>query len=181
MLNYTTEVKTEDWRYAVLTNSDVADADGQTVDGISFQLDFGPGEAYEVSVSSPYRLGGYPDYDYNVKRGTIRYYLAPAAMWRDFQDLTINLYLDRDMPVLAGSNLDFEKVGTRTYRYQSDTLPEGNLEIRIDQNWFQEFIGALRSPYLCMYLLFFGPVLLIIAVIIIVAVVIRRKARRSRR
>ena len=181
VLNYTTEVKTEDWRYAVLTNGDVADTDGQTVDGISFQLDFGPGEEYEVSVSYPYRLGGYPDHDYNVKRGTIRYYLAPAAMWRNFQDLTINLYLDRDMPVLAGSNLDFEKVGTRTYRYQSDTLPEGNLEIRIDQNWFQEFIGTLRSPYLCMYLLFFGPVLLIIAVIIIIAVVIRRKARRSRR
>ena len=35
--------KTEDWRYAVLTNSDVADVDGQTVEGISFQLDFGPG------------------------------------------------------------------------------------------------------------------------------------------
>ena len=151
------------------------------VEGISFQLDFGPGETCEVSVSYPYRLGGYPDYDYNVKRGTIRYYLAPAAMWRDFQDLTINLYLDRDMPVLAGSNLDFEKVGTRTYQYRSDSLPEGNLEIRVDQNWFQEFVGTLRSPYLKMYILFFGPVLLVIAAVIIVPILIVRKARRSRR
>lgn len=181
VLNYTTEVKTEDWRYAVLTNSDVADEDGQKVDGISFQLDFGPEEACQVSVSYPYRLGGYPDYDYNVKRGTIQYYLAPAVMWRDFQNLTINLYLDRDMPVLADSNLNFEKVGTRTYQYQSDTLPEGNLEIRIDQNWVQEFIGTLRSPYLRMYLLFFWPVLLIIAAIIIITVVIRGKGRRPRR
>ncbi|OUN22570.1 hypothetical protein B5G34_06780 [Flavonifractor sp. An82] len=181
VLNYTTEVKTEDWRYAVLTNGDVADVGGQTVEGISFQLDFGPGEACEVSVSYPYRLGGYPDYDYNVKRGTIRYYLAPAAMWRDFQDLTINLYLDRDMPVLAGSNLDFEKVGTRTYQYRSDSLPEGNLEIRVDQNWFQEIIGILRSPYLKMYLLFFSPVLLVIAAVIVVPILLVRRARRSKR
>ena len=181
VLNYTTKVETEDWRYAVLTNGDVADVGGQTVEGISFQLDFGPGEACEVSVSYPYRLGGYPDYDYNVKPGTIRYYLAPAAMWRDFQDLTINLYLDRDMPVLAGSNLDFEKVGTRTYQYRSDSLPEGNLEIRVDQNWFQEFVGTLRSPYLKMYLLFFSPVLLVIAAVIVVPILLVRRARRSRR
>ncbi|WP_297235050.1 hypothetical protein [uncultured Flavonifractor sp.] len=181
VLNYATKVKTEDWRYAVLTNSHVADVSGQTVDGISFQLDFGPGEACEVSVSYPYGLGGYPGYDYNVKRGEILYYLAPAAMWQDFQSLTINLYLDRDMPVLAGSNLDFEKVGTRTYQYRSDSLPEGNLEIRVDQNWFQEFIGTLRSPYLKMYLLFFGPVLLVIAAVIIVPILLVRRARRSKR
>lgn len=181
VLNYTTKVKTEDWRYAVLTNGDVADRDGQKVDGISFQLDFGPGEAYEVSVSYPYRLGGYPDYDYNVKCGKILYYLAPAAMWQDFQSLTINLYLDRDMPVLDDSNLDFEKVGTRTYQYQSDSLPEGNLEIWVDQNQFQEFIGILRSPYLKLYLLFFGPVILVIAAVIVVPILLARKARRSRR
>lgn len=181
VLNYTTKVKTEDWRYAVLTNSHVADVSGQTVDGISFQLDFGPGEACEVSVSYPYGLGGYPGYDYNVKRGEILYYLAPAAMWRDFQNLTINLYLDRDMPVLAGSNLDFEKVGTRTYQYRSDRLPEGNLEIRVDQNWFQEFVGILRSPYLKMYILFFGPVLMVIAAVIIVPILLVRRARRSKR
>lgn len=181
VLNYPTRVRTEDWRYVVLTNSDTADGDGQKVDGISFQLDFGPGEACQVSVSYPYRLGGYPDYNYNVKCGEIQYYLAPAAMWRDFQDLTINLYLDRDMPVLADSNLDFEKVGTRTYQYRSDTLPEGNLEIRVDQNRFQEAVGTLRSPYLILYLIFFVPILLVIAAAIVAVVLLVRKKRRSGR
>lgn len=181
VLSYTTQVKTEDWRYAVLTNGSAADPDGQTVDGISFQLDFGPGAACEVSVSYPYRLGGYPGYDFNVKRGEILYYLAPAAMWQDFQSLTINLYLDKDMPVLSGSNLDFEKTGPRTYQYRSDSLPEGNLEIRVDQNWFQEAVSTLRSPYLGMYLIFFGPILLVIAAVMIVAVVLVRKARRAGR
>ena len=50
-LSYTTQIKTEDWRYAVLTHDNDADPDGPTVDGISFQLDFGPGEAREISVS----------------------------------------------------------------------------------------------------------------------------------
>ena len=54
----------------------------------------GAGTGFAVTVSYPYRLGGYPDYDWNVKRGEILYYLAPAALWQDFQSLTINLYLD---------------------------------------------------------------------------------------
>lgn len=111
VLDHAAQITAQDWRYAVLSRDADADPDGERVDGISFQLDFGPGEAYEVSVSYPYRLGGYPAYDYNVKRGEILYYLSPAALWRDFQSLTINLYLDRDMPVLASSNLDFEEVG----------------------------------------------------------------------
>lgn len=181
VMSYATGVRTEDWRYVVLTNSDVADGDGQKVDGISFQLDFGPGEACQVSVAYPYRLGGYPDYNYNVKYGEIQYYLAPAALWQDFQSLTINLYLDRDMPVLADSNLEFEKVGMRTYQYRSDSLPEGNLEIRVDQNQIQKFIGTLRSPYLILYLIFFVPILLVIAAVVVAVVLLVRRKRRSGR
>ena len=181
VLDHAAQITAQDWRYAVLSRDADADPDGERVDGISFQLDFGPGEAYEVSVSYPYRLGGYPAYDYNVKRGEILYYLSPAALWRDFQSLTINLYLDRDMPVLASSNLDFEEVGPRTYQYRSDSLPEGELDIQIDQNEFQEFIGTLRSPYLLLYLIFLGPIVLLVAAIIVVPVVIRRQAKGSRR
>ena len=179
VLGHAAQITAQDWRYAVLSRD--TDPDGERVDGISFQLDFGPGETCEVSVSYPYRLGGYPAYDYNVKRGEILYYLSQAALWRDFQSLTINLYLDRDMPVLASSNLDFEEVGPRTYQYRSDSLPEGELEIQIDQNKFQEFIGTLRSPYLLLYLIFLGPIVLLVAAIIVVPVVIRRQAKGSRR
>ena len=179
VLGYAAQITAQDWRYAVLSRD--ADPDGERVDGISFQLDFGPGETCQVSVSYPYRLGGYPAYDHNVKHGEILYYLSPATLWRDFQSLTINLYLDRDMPVLASSNLDFEEVGPRTYQYRSDSLPEGELEIQIDQNEFQEFIGTLRSPYLLLYLIFLGPIVLLVAAIIVVPVVIRRQAKGSRR
>lgn len=181
-LHYDTQVETEDWRYAVLSDEAEADSGGQTVDAISFQLDFAPGEAYEVRVSYPYRLGGYPDYEYSAKRGDILYYLAPAALWKDFQSLTINLYLDEDMPVVAQSNLDFEKVGSRTYRYQSDTLPEGNLEITIDENWFQKIFSTLRDPYVHVFV--FRPLLFLAAVILLpVAVVIflRRRRRAKKR
>ncbi len=68
----------------------------------------------------------YPDYNFDAKRGTIEYYLGSAVMWKDFSNLTINLYLDEDMPIIKSSNLEFEKVDTRTYQYVSDMLPVKN-------------------------------------------------------
>ena len=146
-LTYNTQIETEDWRYAVLTDNPEVSPNERTVDGVSFQLDAEPGQAFAVTVSYPYHLGGYPDYDYNVKRGEILYYLAPAALWQDFQSLTINLYLDEGMPVIKESSVDFRKVDTRVYQYRSDSLPQGNLEIPIDESGKQEFFSAFRNPY----------------------------------
>lgn len=181
-LNYNTQVKTDDWQYVVLTDDKIASHnEEQTVDTIIFEMDFEPNEEYDVIVSYRYRLGGYPDYDFNVKDGVIKYYLAPAAMWKDFSNLTINLYLDEDMPVVARSNLKFEKVGTRTYQYISDKLPKENLEIVIDENWWQTIFSTLRSPYLPMTLMMFSPFIVIfLAVgIFIVWYLCKRKKHKS--
>ena len=154
----------------------------QTVDAVSFALDFAPGETREVAVSYTYRLGGYPDYDFDVKYGRIEYYLAPASLWKDFQSLTINLYLDEGMPVITDSSVEFEKVGTRTYQYVSDTLPEGNLTITIDESWFQEIFSTLRSPYLGMTLILFLPVLVPLLLVILAVVIWRvRKKKKAKR
>lgn len=179
-LTYNTQIETEDWRYAVLTDNPEVSPNERTVDGVSFQLDAEPGQAFAVTVSYPYRLGGYPDYDWNVKRGEILYYLAPAALWQDFQSLTINLYLDEDMPVIKESSVDFRKVDTRVYQYQSDSLPQGNLEITIDESGMQEFFSAFRNPYSLFYLYIFGPPLLLIIAIIVAVNWIRRKRRESK-
>jgi len=173
-LNYDTRIKTNDWKYAVLTNNKIENNNnGKTVDTITFEMDFAPNEEYDVIVSYSYRLGGYPDYDFNVKEGVIEYYLAPAAMWKDFSNLTINLYLDKDMPVITNSTLKFEKVGTRTYQYVSDKLPEENLVIVIDENWWQNIFSTLRSPYFSMTLLMFSPFTLILFVVGILFIVRR--------
>ena len=179
-LTYNTQIETEDWRYAVLTDNPEVSPNERTVDGVSFQLDAEPGQAFAVTVSYPYRLGGYPDYDYNVKRGEILYYLAPAALWQDFQSLTINLYLDEGMPVIKESSVDFRKVDTRVYQYKSDSLPQGNLEITIDESGMQEFFSAFRNPYSLFYLYIFGPPLLLIIAIIVAVNWIRRKKRESK-
>lgn len=71
-------------------------------------MNFTPNEEYDVVVSYTYRLGGYPDYDFNAKVGRIDYYLAPASMWSDFGGITINLKLDKGMPVIASSNVEFK-------------------------------------------------------------------------
>lgn len=183
VLEYDTEIETNDWKYAVLSEKAESPDDGRTVDCITFGMDFAPHEEYDVVVSYTYRLGGYPEYDTNVKEGEIEYYLAPAAMWKDFGGLTINLYLDKDMPVISRSNLEFEKTGARTYRYVSDTLPEENLKITIDENWFQNMISTLRNPYGILMLLVFSPFILIFVAIIVLLVWFfhrRRKAKRQR-
>ena len=180
VLNYDTEIKTDDWQYAVLTDEIASRNEEQTVDTITFEMNFAPNEAYDVIVSYSYRLGGYPDYDFNVKRGEIEYYLAPAAMWKDFGGITINLHLDENMPVISSSNLEFEKIDTRTYQYVSDTLPEENLEIVIDENWYQNIFSTLKSPYLPMMLMMFSPFILIALAVVIFIVWRLRKKKRQR-
>ena len=115
-LHYDTRIQTEDWRYAVLTRGETAAWDrDKTVDTVTFQMDFEPGETCDVVVSYTYALGGYPGYDFNVKRGELRYYLTPAALWNGFEDLTINLTLGVDLPVPKGSSMEIETMGGRTY------------------------------------------------------------------
>ena len=144
-------------------------------------MDFAPNEEYDVIVSYRYRLGGYPDYDFNAKRGEIEYYLAPAVMWKNFSNLTINLYLDKDMPVVTSSNLKFEKVGTRTYQYVSDILPNGNLEIVIDENWWQNIFSTLRSPYFFMSLMMYlSFILIVLAICLFIVWRLRKKKKRNR-
>lgn len=180
-LNYDTEIKTDDWQYVVLTDDEIASRnEEQTVDTITFEMDFAPNEEYDVIVSYRYRLGGYPDYDFNAKKGVIKYYLAPAAMWKDFSNLTINLYLDKDMPVVTSSNLKLEKLGTRTYQYISDKLPKENLEIVIDENWWQNIFSTLRSPYLPMTLMMLSPFILIVLAVGIFTVWRLRKKKKHK-
>lgn len=166
-LQYDTDLKTDDWQYVVLTDDASSYNEEQTVDTITFEMDFAPNEAYDVVVSYTYRLGGYPDLNFNAKVGRIEYYLLPASMWNGFGGITINLTLDEGMPVITSSNLEFKKIGTRTYQYISDTLPEENLEIVIDENWWQTMFSTFRSPYLPMLLMIFSPFILIALIVAI--------------
>ena len=182
-LYYDTEIQTDDWQYAVLTEDEDAYNDGeQTVDSITFEMAFAPNEEYDVVVSYDYRLGGYPNSNSDIKEGEIDYYLKPAAMWKDFSSLTINLYLDKDMPIVKSSNLEFEEIDTRTYRYTSDTLPDENLKIFIDENGWQNFWSSFRNPYFWMAAIMIIPLILFgILVIILIVRRIRKKKRASQK
>ncbi len=174
-------VDTSGWQYTILSEPQEVPDEDRSIDAISFDLIFDPLEESRVSVSYTYALGGYPDYDFNAKRGEIEYLLTPAAMWKDFEHLTIHLTLDEDMPILKSSNLEFEKVGKRTYQYVSDTLPEDDLYIRVDENAFQNIFSTLRSPYLGMTLMLFSPFILIAVIIVIVAIAAVRRKRKNNR
>ena len=84
------------------------------------------------------------------------------------------------MPVVTSSNLKFEKVGTRTYQYISYKLPKENLEIVIDENWWQNIFSTLRSPYLPMTLMMFSPFILIVLAVGIFTVWRLRKKKKHK-
>ncbi|MFI3227867.1 MAG: hypothetical protein R3Y09_10755 [Clostridia bacterium] len=176
-LNYDTQITTDDWQYVILTDEAIAGEDDK-IDSITFNIEFDANEQKTIVVSYKYALGGYPDYDFNAKKGTIEYYLTPATMWKDFENLTINLHLDQDMPTIKDSNLPFEKIDTRTYQYVSSELPEENLQITIDENWFQNIFSTLRSPYFKMMLVMLSP--FIVGTLLIIAFVVWRFLRSRR-
>lgn len=179
-LSYGTEIVEDGWQYVVLNREQSASLDDErTVDTLTFEMSFLPEEEYDVVVSYSYNLGGYPDYNFDAKDGVIEYYLAPAAMWKDFSNLTINLYLDKDMPIIKDSNLEFKKVASRTYQYSTDTLPEENLRVVIDENWIQNIFSTLRSPYLPFLIVMMSPFILIPLIIIIILHYVRKRKKRA--
>lgn len=176
-LGYDTSVRKSGWEYAVLTREEDKAAGDQSVDVIRFEMEFGPREEYEVAVSYRYRLGGYPQYDFNVKYGRIDYYLTPAALWKNFENLTITVHLDKDMPLITDSTLPFKKVGARTYQYISDTLPQADLSITIDESPVQSFFSTLRSPYLAWMLMALAPYIVVAVLVLITIIWILRRRK----
>ena len=179
-LNYDTEIEIVDWQYVVLTDDKIAsNSIEQKVDTITFNMDFLPNQEYEVIVSYTYKLGGYPNNEYNAKEGIIEYYLTPTSMWNDFNNLTINLYLDNQMPVIKSSNIEFEELDKGVYQYVSNSLLNENLKIVIDENWFQNIISTLKSPYFLMVIMMFSPFVIIPLLVILLVIFIRRKKRNK--
>lgn len=173
-IGYESEIATDDWMYIILKEDN--EYNTSTVDTVLFELSFAPNAEHDVVVIYEYALGGYPDYDYDAKRGEILYYLKPAALWKDFEGLEINLILDKDMPVLKSSSVKFEKTGDRTFKYTSNELPNQDLTISIDQNGWQEFITQFKSPYIGMNLLLLIPIFIFIILAFIAVIIIAKKA-----
>ena len=165
------DLTTSNWEYVIL-EKDYYNEYYNQVQTLTFNIEFNSLEEKEIIINYKYRLGGYPSRTDDMKRGSLTYYLKPASMWHSFSDLTINLYLSKDMPVLKDSNLEFADLGNRHYQYKSNTLPEENLEIKIDQNGWQKFIGYFKSPYLLMNLMMFLPFIIIGLIIVVIIIVI---------
>ncbi len=174
------DLTTNDWEYIIL-EKDYYDEYYNKVQTLTFNINFNPLEEKEIIINYKYRLGGRPNRIDDMKWGSLTYYLKPAALWHDFSNLTINLYLSKDMPVLKESNLEFSYLGNRHYQYKSNILPEENLEIEIGLNNWQKFIGHFRNPYLIFELMFFIPFIVIgLLILVIIIIFIRRKNKRKK-
>ncbi len=173
------DLATNNWEYVIL-EKEYYDEYYRQVQTLTFNIEFSPLEEKEIIINYKYRLGGYPSRTDDMKRGSLTYYLKPAALWHSFSNLTINLYLSKDMPVLKDSNLEFADLGNRHYQYKSNTLPEENLEIELEQNGWQKFIGFFKSPYLLMNLMMFLPFIIIGLIILTIIIVITVKFIKKR-
>ena len=174
------DIGINDWQYVILSNDNPYNT-WINVQTITFNISFKSLEEFDVVVNYNYKLGGRPERNDDLKYGTIDYYLTPASMWKSFNDLTINLYLDSDMPVLEYSNLDFTKVSKRHYQYKSNELPQENLKIEIDQNGWQEFWAGFKNPYNYIYLIFIAPIAIIVALVALVVVIIIVKHKKAKK
>lgn len=67
----------------------------------------------------------------------------------------------------------------RTYQYVSDTLPEEELYIVIDENWIQNIFSTLRSPYLPMLAMLTSPVIIITLILVVILVIYLRKDKKK--
>ncbi|WP_054743171.1 hypothetical protein [Cellulosilyticum ruminicola] len=162
ILNYDSTIERQDWKYTIFTKGDTTGvSEKQRVDAVSFEMNFVPHEAYEVVVFYRYNLGGYPEGRRNQKTGELNYYLIPASVWKNFADLTINLYLDDEMPIIKSSNVHFKRVKKHTYQYVSDKMPKDNLEIVLDERLYQNIRGTLRTPVLSTNLFILIPFILL--------------------
>ncbi len=170
-----TPIRIDDWKFKILTNNNPENR--EEVDTVNFELSFEPGEEVSVMVSYTYSLGGYLEQQGGSKYGFIEYYLTPANSWKDFENLTINLYLDETFPVIGESNLEFNKIAPRTYQYISDTLPEENLTVQIGESFFPSLITKITNPYL---LILLQPVILLVLAVAAVVLIIKFLKKKTK-
>ena len=171
-------LNTNDWQYVIL-EPEHSNSLEVSVNTITFNLNFEPLEEYEVRVNYNYRLGGRANRDDDLKYATLEYFLTPAAMWKDFKNLEINLYLDESLPKLDYSSLKFENLGDRHYQYKANELPTENLNITLNQSGWQEFWSSFKNPYNYFYLIFYLPIILLAIIIIAIGVIIYKKRKKT--
>ena len=99
---------------------------------LDFSVSLAPGETVRLEIRSGIQAFMERDtifrYCTTETRYTFHYFLSPARYWDSFRNLEIELRLSGEAPVLADSSLPFRRTGWRRYVYQSDGLPEGDLQ-----------------------------------------------------
>ena len=186
-VNYGTNGSLDGWKFVINDPAPHKDMTGSAVvDTVLFDMEFLANQSHTIEVSYQYRVGGYPTVDNSNRYASLTYYLTPASMWKNYGDITINLELPSDMPVIKNSTLEFDKVAKNKYQYKADELPAEELKLRIDQTGWQEFTSDISSGYILYTMALFSPyiimglIALIIVIIIIVATVKIVKRRKNK-
>lgn len=116
---------------------------------------------------------------------TFTYLLGPAAYWKDFRDLKVEVRTSEHTPYMIGSSMQMEKTGDRVYKANLAALPEEDLTFTLyhkpeitTQDRIQGFLQSQFGYFYPMVLMFL--VLLVgVALLVLVKAVRRRGSRRA--
>lgn len=141
------------------------------IGAVLYTVDFEPESQLEMIVRYDLRAGQDRS---NTSRyaAFVAYLLSPAAEWKHFQNLTIQLIPHEDQPYLLNSTLPLHYNATSgMYENDFEELPDNDLLFRMYHRSEPEsgFIKTFNNPYI---LLLVVPVALVIAVLGVVAAVV---------
>ena len=169
------------------TNS-LAEESRTSLAGLLFEVEFQPGSRREITVRYP-AIAGRDQEETTRYQAVYAYILSPAALWKDFSNLTIEVYPHPDQPYMVNSTLPMEKVETDIaydthYSAFFSDLPEGDLIFQMYHRETPEpwLMATIQNPYLMGLVivpLFLLILLTTITAIIIYAIRKKKKADHS--
>lgn len=115
---------------------------------------------------------------------TFTYLLSPAAHWKDFRNLQVDVKTSAHAPYMIGSSMEMVKTGDNVYQAKLASLPDEDLTFTLyhkPEITTQDRIeGALQSQFGYFYPMVLMTMFLLIGVTILVLIKAFRRSKRGR-
>lgn len=114
---------------------------------------------------------------------TFTYLLSPAAYWKDFRNLQVEVRTSEHSPYMIGSSMEMEMTGDGVYQTNLESLPEEDLTFTLyhkpEITTKDRIQGTLQNQFGYFYMVFMALFLLVGTSIIVLALMsARRKNHR---
>lgn len=112
---------------------------------------------------------------------TYTYLLSPAAYWKDFRNLQVEVRTSEYAPYLIGSSMEMGQVGDGVYQANLDSLPDGNLTFTLYHKPEITTLDRIQGTLQRQFGYFYPMVLMVLLLLFGVTVIILVRTRLARR